>query len=126
MVSNGYMWLGNGTSTNPYKLDFYSSFATSSSPESGKRYQIRAFCLYVQIDGIDAFFIYNSQESSTNNGIITWVQRFSGQSYFVSDIGFNDINFSSDKSYLTWNMKNYQNHLNNPTVIDINGYYLYN
>ena len=60
LASNGYMWLGGGTSTNPYKLDFYSSFATSSSPESGKRYQIRAFCLYVQLDGIDAFFIYNS------------------------------------------------------------------
>lgn len=120
------MWLGGGTSTNPYKLDFYSSFATSSSPEYGKRYQIRAFCLYVQADGIDAFFIYNSQELSTNNGIITWTQRFSGQPYFVSDIVINPIKFSSDKSYLTWNMKNYQNHLNNPTVIDINGYYLYN
>ena len=59
-VSNGYMWLGSGTSTNPYKLDFYSSFAFSSSPESEKRYQIRAFCLYVQADGIDASFIYNS------------------------------------------------------------------
>lgn len=60
MVSNGYMWLGNGTSSNPYKLDFYSSFALSSSPEFGKRYQIRAFCLYVQTDGIDCAFIYNS------------------------------------------------------------------
>ena len=60
MVSNGYMWLGNGTSTNPYKLEFYSSFAVSGSSESGKRYQIRAFCLCVKADGIDASFIYNS------------------------------------------------------------------
>lgn len=60
MVSNGYVWLGSGTSTNPYKLDFYSSFALSSSPESGKRYQIRAFCLYLEADGIIASFVYNS------------------------------------------------------------------
>ena len=59
-ASNGYMWLGSGTSTNPYKLEFYSSFALSSSSESGKRYQIRAFCLYVQANGIDGTFIYNS------------------------------------------------------------------
>ena len=60
MVSNGYIWLGRGTSTNPYKLEFYSSFAVSGSSESGKRYQIRAFCLCVKADGIDASFIYNS------------------------------------------------------------------
>ena len=120
------MWLGSGTSTNPYKLEFYSGFALSSSSESGKRYQIRAFCLYVEADGINASFVYNSQQTSTNNGIITWVQRFSGQAYFVSDIGFNDINFSSDKSYLTWNMVNYQDYLNSPTVTEIYGYYLYN
>lgn len=120
------MWLGNGTSTNPYKLDFYSSFAFSSSPEAEKRYQIRAFCLYVQADGIDAFFVYNSQQTSTNNGIITWVQRISGQAYFVSDIVVNPINFSSDKSYLTWNMKNYQNYLKSTNVTEIYGYYLYN
>lgn len=126
-VSNGYMWLGNGTSANPYKLDFYSSFAFSSSPESGKRYQIRAFCLYVILDGIDAFFIYDSQQTSTNNnGIITWVQRFSGQAYFVSDIVANPIKFSSDKSYLTWNMKNYQDYLKSQTITSIYGYYLYN
>ena len=59
-ASNGYMWLGRGTSTNPYKLEFYSSFAVSGSSESGKRYQIRAFCLCVKADGIDASFIYNS------------------------------------------------------------------
>lgn len=126
MVSNGYMWLGSGTSTNPYKLEFYSSFAVSGSSESGKRYQIRAFCLCVKADGIDASFIYNSQALSDNIGIITWAERISGQSYFVSDIGFNDINFSSDKSYLTWNMVNYQDYLNSPTVTEIYGYYLYN
>ena len=60
MVSNGYVWLGSGTSTNLYKLEFYSSFALSSSPESGKRYQIRAFCLYLEADGINASFVYNS------------------------------------------------------------------
>ena len=120
------MWLGSGTSTNPYKLEFYSSFALSSSSESGKRYQIRAFCLCVKADGIDASFIYNSQALSDNIGIITWAERISGQSYFVSDIGFNDINFSSDKSYLTWNMVNYQDYLNSPTVTEIYGYYLYN
>lgn len=120
------MWLGRGTSTNPYKLEFYSSFATSSSPESGKRYQIRAFCLYLEVDGIIASFVYNSQELSTNNGIVTWVQRFSGQAYFVSDIVVNPISFSSDKSYLTWNMVNYQDYLNSPTVTEIYGYYLYN
>lgn len=126
MVSNGYMWLGSGTSTNPYKLDFYSSFATSSSPESGKRYQIRAFCLYVQLDGIDAHFIYNSQQTSRNTAIITWVQRISGQAYFVSDILMNPIKFSSDKSYLTWDMENYQSYLKSKTVEKIYGYYLYN
>lgn len=120
------MWYGGGTSTNPYKLEFYSSFALSSSSEAGKRYQIRAFCLYVQADGIDAFFIYNSQELSTNNGIITWSQRISGQAYFVSDIAINPISFSSDKSYLTWNMKDYQNYLKSTTVTTIYGYYLYN
>lgn len=125
-ASNGYMWLGRGTSTNPYKLEFYSSFAVSGSSESGKRYQIRAFCLCVKADGIDASFIYNSQALSDNIGIITWAERISGQSYFVSDIGFNDINFSSDKSYLTWNMVNYQDYLNSPTVTEIYGYYLYN
>ena len=120
------MWLGSGTSTNPYKLDFYSSFAVSGSSESGKRYQIRAFCLYVGADGIDASFVYNSQETSNNIGIITWVQRFSGQAYFVSDIVISPIKFSSDKSYLTWNMKNWQDYLNSTTVREIYGYYLYN
>ena len=125
-ASNGYMWLGRSTSTNPYKLEFYSSFAVSGSSESGKRYQIRAFCLCVKADGIDVSFIYNSQALSDNIGIITWAERISGQSYFVSDIGFNDINFSSDKSYLIWNMVNYQDYLNSPTVTEIYGYYLYN
>ena len=120
------MWLGSGTSTNPYKLDFYSSFALSSSPEAEKRYQIRAFCLYVKADGIDASFIYNSQQTSINSGIVTWVQKFSGQAYFVSDIVKNPISFSSDKSYLTWNMEYYQNYLKSTTITTIYGYYLYN